>query len=116
MRARQPYQFQFRLQDAQGKPATGMEPYMGMQGHAAFVSPDGRVFAHVHPSGTVPMAALILAGDTDPHAGHMTSSTGLPAQVSFPYGFPKPGSYRMFVQVKRGGHIETGTFDARVEN
>jgi len=46
----------------------------------------------------------------------MTSSTGLPAQVSFPYGFPKPGSYRMFVQVKRGGHIETGTFDARVEN
>jgi len=116
LHARQPYEFRFLLENPAGRPASDLELYMGMQGHAAFVSPDGRVFAHVHPSGTVPMAALILAGDTNPHAGHMTSSTGLPAQVSFPYGFPKPGSYRMFVQVKRGGHIETGTFDARVEN
>ncbi len=116
LHARQPYEFRFRLQDPAGRPASDMELYMGMQGHAAFVSPDGSVFAHIHPSGSVPMAALSLAGDANPHAGHMTMpSTGLPAEVSFPYGFPKPGSYRLFVQVKRGGRIETGTFDARVE-
>jgi hypothetical protein len=34
--------------------------------------------------------------------------------VSFPYGFPKPGEYRLFVQMKRGGVIETGVFDTQV--
>jgi len=28
--------------------------------------------------------------------------------------FPKPGTYRIFVQIKRRGKIETGAFDAKV--
>ena len=35
-----------------------LELYMGMPGHAMFVRRDRRVFAHVHPSGSAPMAAL----------------------------------------------------------
>jgi hypothetical protein len=46
----------------------------------------------------------------------MPPGSALPAEISFPYGFPKPGSYRFYVQVKRGGRIETGIFDAHVEN
>jgi hypothetical protein len=114
--ARRPYLFRFRVEDGAGKPAKDMELYMGMLGHAAFVRSDRSVFAHVHPSGSVPMAALALAQPENPHAGHMTMSEGLPAEVSFPYGFPKPGDYRVYVQVKRGGGILTGVFDARVEN
>src|SRR5262249_30095143 len=53
--------FQFRVENPEGKPARDMELYMGMQGHAAFIKTDGAVFAHIHPSGTVPMAALALA-------------------------------------------------------
>lgn len=117
LHARRPYEFRFRLEDASGRPAPDMELYMGMQGHAAFVSPDGSVFAHIHPSGSVPMAALtVAAGNSNPHAGMMMTEASLPAEVSFPYGFPKAGVYRLFVQVKQAGHVETGVFDARVEN
>jgi hypothetical protein len=117
LRARQPYEFRFRLEDGQGKPADGVELYMGMLGHAAFVSVDRSVFAHVHPSGSVPMPAIDLAQPLaqpeNPHAG-MTMQSGLPAEASFPYGFPKPGAYRIFVQMKRAGEIVTGVFDAQV--
>jgi hypothetical protein len=87
-----------------------------MQGHAAFVRSDRSVFAHVHPSGSVPMAALGLTYPAALHMGHMAMNEGVPSLVSFPYGFPKPGNYRIFVQVKRAGRIETGIFDVRVEN
>jgi hypothetical protein len=38
----------------------------------------------------------------------------LPNSVSFPYGFPSPGAYRIFVQMKHGNIIETAAFDATV--
>jgi hypothetical protein len=118
--------FRFRMEDAAGRPARDLELYMGMPGHAAFVRTDLTVFAHVHPSGSVPMAALALAEGPDAmtnmHAMHMAPGTAmamddpaLPPVVSFPYGFPQPGNYRIFVQVKRAGRVETGIFDAKVE-
>ena len=87
--AKRPYLFRFRVEDGTGKPAGDMELYMGMLGHAAFVRSGRSVFAHVHPSGPVPMASLALTQPENPHAGHMTMAAGLPAEVSFPYGFPK---------------------------
>jgi hypothetical protein len=36
------------------------------------------------------------------------------SSVSFPYSFPKPGRYRLWVQVKLKGRIFTGVFDAQV--
>ena len=111
LRARQPMEFRFHLEDASGKPARGIELYMGMLGHAAFVSADRTVFAHVHPSGSVPMPAVQLA---QPDDMMMPMDMELPAAVSFPYGFPKAGPYRIFVQMKRAGTIVTGVFDADV--
>ena len=34
---------------------------MGMLGHAALKKTDGKVFAHIHPTGTVSVAAFMLA-------------------------------------------------------
>lgn len=103
--------FTFRVDDADGQPARDLELYMGMPGHAIFIKRDRTVFAHVHPSGSAPMAAMAIAMP-DTHAGHEQRQS--PSTVAFPYGFPESGDYRIFVQVKRGGRVITGAFDAHV--
>jgi hypothetical protein len=111
--------FTFSVQTKEGKPAQDLEPYMGMAGHAEFVRSDMSAFAHVHPAGSAAMAALELAqagvlGGPPAMPGGMAMGAQ-PPEVSFPYGFPRPGDYRIFVQIKRAGQVETGVFDARVE-
>lgn len=121
LRAGRPELFRFRLLTPLGAAPADMAFYMGMLGHAAFVKSDGSVFAHIHPSGSVAMAALMMAqaqngpGNDNagmPGMGHL--HTSLPNEVSFPYGFPTDGHYRIFVQMKHGNAIETGIFDAQV--
>ncbi len=115
--ANQPVVFRFHLLNAQGQPATDAVPYLGMAGHAAFVKADMTTFAHTHPEGSAPMQAMMLANG-DRGMGGMTASEA-PAPVSstveFPYGFPSPGRYRIFVQMKHSATVETGTFDADVK-
>jgi hypothetical protein len=126
------YAFRFHLLDSNRKPATDVQPYMGMAGHAAFVKTDGTVFAHTHPEGSAAMAALMLANEntgsnaSDHAAMNGAMSNGamsmdmtahnepLSSTVEFPYGFPSSGPYRIFVQMKHGTTIETGVFDVVV--
>jgi hypothetical protein len=110
--------FKFEVEDKDGNPAKDLQPYMGMAGHAEFVSSDMSVFAHIHPAGSASMAALELANGV-PKGNHampdgMALPEPVPSEVSFPYGFPKPGEYRIFVQIKRAGQVETAVFDALV--
>ncbi|HEY4357517.1 MAG TPA: hypothetical protein VGN16_17325 [Acidobacteriaceae bacterium] len=121
------YSFHFRLLDPSGKPATGMEPYLGMAGHAAFVKTDGTVFAHTHPEGSAAMPAMMIANGNVAEASTIAAMPGMPRmagmaetqavgpEVDFPYGFPAEGRYRIFIQMKHGGVVETGVFDAIVE-
>ncbi|MSV28449.1 MAG: hypothetical protein EXQ52_06855 [Bryobacterales bacterium] len=106
--------FRFRVQDKAGAPVRDMELYMGMPGHAFFIKKDRKVFAHVHPSGSSPMASLTLADPSLAHAAHAAQSSEFPSTVSFPFAFPETGDYRVFVQVKRAGQIQTGAFDVEV--
>lgn len=126
LKALQPYVFEFYLLDPQGRPPADMALYMGMLGHAAFVRSDGKVFAHIHPGGSGAMAAMMLAHRTAPDAQKAApvsmpmqmpaegAPAALPNRVQFPYGFPTPGKYRIFVQMKHGDTIETAAFDANV--
>jgi hypothetical protein len=122
-----PVSFQFELLDGKGNPPVDMALYMGMPGHAAFVKTDGTVFAHIHPNGTVSMAAFMMANpqgqtaanDGGPGMDMLAMTMGrtgtLSNVVSFPYGFPTAGWYRIFVQMKHRETVETGVFDAQVK-
>lgn len=117
LRANEAVMFRFKMLNAQGKPATDVVPYLGMPGHAAFVKTDWTAFAHTHPAGSAPMQDVMLA---NPEAMEGMSAPGkssapLPPMVEFPYGFPATGHYRIFVQMKHGSTVETGTFDAEVK-
>jgi hypothetical protein len=117
----QVFWLRFRVEDDEHRLVDDLEPYMGMAGHAEIVRSDLSVFAHIHPAGSVPMASLMIAQKDfgvpmDHRSMNHDSSQKLPAEVSFPYGFPQAGDYRLFVQVKRHGAVETGVFDAHVQN
>jgi hypothetical protein len=113
-RAGQTLALAFEVEESDGRPVAGIQPYMGMAGHAMIVARDFTVFAHVHPTGSVPMAAMALvegAGAVD-HAHHLGMT--FPPRVQFPVVFPRAGDYRVFVQIKRNERVETAAFDITV--
>lgn len=118
----------FRVQDPAGEAAI-LEPYMGMISHAAVTRDDGSVFVHLHPAGTISMGSLsVLAPEmqsmgeggapvavaNDAAAGGDPNDPASTGQVEFPYAFPQPGEYTIWVQVKRAGRVLTGAFQAQV--
>lgn len=125
VKASVPMSFSFRVEGKDGALARDLEPYMGMAAHAEVVSSDLTVFAHIHPAGSVSMAALDLAqaglmaqsaSGASSMAMSMPASSGpLSPEFSFPYGFPHSGDYRIFVQIKRSSKVETAAFDAHVQ-
>src|SRR6185503_5616163 len=103
----------FRLQSPEGAPLP-IEPYMGMFGHAIVRHKSGSVFAHVHPVGTFSMAShQFFLGATN-KSSH-THPTNTVTVVSFPYDFPRPGAYRIWVQLKSAGRVYTGVFDTNIQ-
>jgi hypothetical protein len=131
-------QMHFAVRSTTGQPVP-LEPYMGMLSHAVVRRDDGSVFTHLHPSGSVSMAALQLAtlrvegklplaaafgkdeaicklpsvAESQPEWLRMNAPGGR-YSFSIPYEFPKAGSYRLWVQVKIKGRVHTGVYDVLV--
>jgi hypothetical protein len=101
-----------------GGDTAAMELYLGMSGHAAVARDDGEVFIHLHPLGTISVAAQAqLTASAGGHGrahdtlagGHM--GAGSPSDtLRFPYAFPQPGRYTVWVQIKRRGQVLTTDF------
>ena len=123
-----PGALRFEVGNPDGSPAS-LEPYMGMAGHTVVERNDGSVFVHLHPMGTISMASQMAfsmrqPGDSvkgslgkrvgDAEMDTMAQAVVTSNVVSFPYAFPRAGTYRVWVQVKHGGRINTGAFDADV--
>jgi hypothetical protein len=122
----------FTVRDASGA-VVSLEPYMGMPAHAMVMRDDGSVFVHLHGNGSFSMAAqqvlaAIERGDTlgerlpnsnvprprltamdtvgSAHATHARAE----GRLEFPFSFPQPGRYTIWVQFKRGGVVQTAAF------
>lgn len=103
------------VRDADGKPAV-LEPYLGTAGHAVVMRRDRGVFVHVHPGGMVSAAAESLAAARWNNASAMThASIAGDGVVRFPFALPTEGTYRVWVQVRMKGRVETGVFDTAVQ-
>jgi hypothetical protein len=118
----------FTVHEPDGKVAT-LAPYLGMPGHAVVYRKDGQVYIHLHPNGTISMVAQQALGsrrrtDTLPGmlAQRLAADTAMthanhPAfagSFTFPYAFPSPGDYRVWVQVRRPAGVMTAPFDITV--
>jgi len=130
VRAERPGVLRFIISNMDGNPVVA-EPYLGMAGHAVVVREDGKVFVHLHPTGTSSMAsvtafALRSRGDTsatghfllDPtmHAGDgtMMMHPDTVRTLDFPYAFPSAGRYRVYVQMRVTGDVHTTAFEVEV--
>ena len=102
---------------------------MGMAAHAVVARDDGSVFVHLHPNGTFSMASQMAfsmrqPGDTvrgslgrrlsAAETSMLKQAQPTSGEVSFPYAFPKPGNYRVWLQVKHGEKILTASFAAPI--
>jgi hypothetical protein len=121
-------ELRFTIAGPDGEPAA-LQPYMGMLAHAAVRRDDGAVFVHLHPVGSISMAAQSLlferhlgepaAPGSDAHAHHADHAGHVrdfpvTETVVMPYAFPQPGRYRIWLQVMRNGAVGTAAFDVDV--
>lgn len=119
---------QFTIRDSSGA-VVSLEPYMGMPAHAMIARTDGEVFAHLHSNGSFSMAAqqVLMAVergdtlassrpnvprprlDTMSHASSHATPTAR-GQLAFPFAFPSPGTYFIWIQFRHNGGVRTAAF------
>ncbi|MES2392830.1 MAG: hypothetical protein V4555_14385 [Acidobacteriota bacterium] len=115
---------QVTLLDPSGRPPDDMALYLGMPAHAVVLATKVTtradtpfIFAHIHPGGTLPMLTPSDQIGTNMPGMDMSMPMTTPTNTAaIPYGFPIPGEYRLFVQMKHGRIIETAAFDLHVGN
>jgi len=109
----------FHLTTVSGAEAV-LEPYLGMYGHLIIENSDGTVFNHLHPLGSVSMVSQRQFAERE-KAGFLANKpldqycTSASTELSFPYAFPKPGIYRLWLQTKTAGKILTGGFQVSIK-
>lgn len=88
--------FAFELTDRRtGAAVTDLEPYLAAWGHTFLISEDTLAVVHAHPVELVPERDAAARGGP---------------VITFKALFPKPGRYRLWTQMKRGGELMTAVF------
>jgi hypothetical protein len=86
----------YRVVDSKtGRPVTDLEAYLAAYGHTLVVSEDTLEYVHAHPVELLPEKIEDAAGGPE---------------LTFKALLPKPGRYRLWTQLKRGGIVSTVRF------
>lgn len=86
----------YHIADARtGKPVTDLQPYLAAYGHTLVVSEDTIEYVHAHPVELLPDKLEEAAGGPE---------------LTFKALLPKPGRYRLWTQLRRGGVVSTVQF------
>lgn len=121
VRAGSPVTLRFRILDRDGNPAGNLRNYLGMAAHLGVVKTDFSVFAHIHPTGNISMAAYEMAlsslvrNPSDVVVSAHSEGKEAKSEVSFPFGFPSAGRYRLILQFGHVGGIETTAFELNID-
>jgi len=86
----------YHIADAKtGQAVRDLEPYLAAYGHTLVLSEDTLEYIHPHPVELLPEKVETAAGGPD---------------LTFKALLPKPGRYRVWTQLKRGGVVTTARF------
>ncbi len=108
LKAGQPSRLRFRVLNRQGQPEREIEP-VGRLAEATIVSGGLESFSRLSTRGTVSQASWAIANP----GVHEAAQVPTP-DLAFNYEFPRPGRYRVFVQLRIAGQNEIAILDVRV--
>lgn len=95
----QQHKLSFVVTDTQtGTEVSDFEPYLGVLGHLAIIHENKQTYLHVHP--------ITLTGTKDANGGRT---------IDFTAQFTESGTYRLYLQFKTNGHLETAAYTVVVQ-
>lgn len=98
-----------------GDPVTELEPYLAAPCHVVIISADTRQFAHTH--GDVPGGPM--SGDMSGMDMSQMSSVPVPdhfgPRVQFTHTFMQEGVYRIWLQFRYRGEVQTVAYNVKVD-
>ncbi len=98
---------------SQGKKVTDLEPLLGAKGHCVIVSQDTKDYLHSHPA-----EHAMTSSPKESHGSHQMPNANSPDSSSesllFHTRFPRKSLYKVWLQFKHRGVIQTADFVVRV--
>ena len=85
-----------------GRPVHDLSPYLGAKGHLVALREGDLAFLHVHPEEAEGGHGHGVVAGHGPRAGA--------EEIAFAANFPTPGHYRLYLQFKHEGAVQTAQF------
>jgi hypothetical protein len=97
--------------DGHGVP--DLAPYLGAKGHLVALREGDLAFLHVHPEEAAAEGSEVAGGHAHAHGGHGGGGAAM-NEIAFAATFPTAGRYRLYLQFKHDGAVQTVEYTVEV--